>query len=162
MNAETYQDYRTQAMKNGAEFQDYICEQLHLRGIVLNMTTSREYQYKRENMLGLEIKYDMKFRETGRLYIETAEKAQPREGDYVPSGIYRTDDSWLYGIGDKYTFYIFAKNQLRRIDKANCAWVYRPEPTPTSQGFCVPIEQADILAALVVNFTGSEELGWKT
>ena len=51
---------------------------------------------------------------TGNIYIETAEKAIPREGPYVQSGIYRDDESWLYGIGDYSKFYIFGKKCLKK------------------------------------------------
>ena len=54
-----------------------------------------------------EIKRDGKFRETGNLYIETAEKSHPDKYEFIPSGIMRQDNSWLFVIGDEKTIYIF-------------------------------------------------------
>jgi hypothetical protein len=71
--------YREQLLE-GIEFQDFIAEQLHLQGVVLQNFSSKKYQLRRENLLGLEIKFDKKYEKTGNLYIETAEKASIREG----------------------------------------------------------------------------------
>ena len=147
-----YKEYRKECMQKGIEYQDFICERLHQQGIVLQNMQSKKYQYKRENLLGLEIKFDDIMNNTKRIYIETAEKAQPREGDYVPAGIYRDDESWLYGIGNYETFYIFDKKGLQRLDKANPAWLFRPEPTPTSKGFCIPLEKAKEIAMKIILF----------
>ena len=150
-NAENYKEYYTQQLKEATEYQDYICQKLHTRGIVLQNMTSKKYQYKRENLLGLEIKYDKRFADTGRLYIETHEKSNPCNQHYVESGIYRDDHCWLFGIGDHDVFYIFSKSQLRRLDEARPSWLYIPQPTGTSRGFCVPEAHADIIAALRVS-----------
>ncbi len=148
-------EYRQICIGKGIEYQDFICEQLHLRGIVLQNMQSKAYQYKRENLLGLEIKFDDKiftYSETGRLYIETAEKAIPREGNYAKAGIYREDESWIYGIGNYEMFYIFGKKWLQRLDKANPEWLFRPHPKPTSKGFCIPLEKAKEFALNVIYF----------
>ncbi len=148
----TQPTYESQ-LRRGVEYQDFVCQELHTIGIVLQNMSSKKYQVKQENLLGLEIKFDDRSKDTDRLYIETAEKAKERPGAYWPSGIYRDDHCWLFGIGDYTRFFIFGKNQLQRIDKANPAWLYRPaKDKPTSQGFCIPIEKAEILAAMTVNF----------
>lgn len=154
MSVEQYSEYRRQKTKEGIEYQDFVCEQLHKRGIVLQNMTSQKYQYKRENLLGIEIKYDGKIYEycdTGRIYIETHEKARPRNGEYAIAGINR-DDCWLYGIGDYSVFFIFDKKVLKRIQKHNPNWLYWPKPTDTSKGFCLPVEKARELAARVIEF----------
>lgn len=147
-----YDNYRQECMQKGIEFQDFICEQLHFQGIVLQNMQSKVYQYKKENLLGLEIKFDDVMNKTQRIYIETAEKAQPRSGDYVEAGIYRKDKSWMFGIGNYTVFYIFDKKGLQRLDKANPAWLYRPVPSDTSKGFCIPINKAERLAMKVIHF----------
>ena len=154
MNANQYAEYRTQKIKEGVEYQDFICEQLHKKGIVLQNMTSQKYQYKHENLLGLEIKYDgniYTYCPEGRLYIETHEKAQPRPGEYVDAGIVR-DDCWLYGIGDYTIFFIFTKKILRKIYRQKPNWLFWPKATPTSKGFCIPIDKANEWAARVEEF----------
>jgi len=89
-------------------------------------------------MLGAEIKRDGKFRETGNLYIETAEKSNPDNPAYAASGIYRQDNSWLFVIGDEKTIYIFSTKYLRLLEKR-----YQRKQKPTSIGFLMPIEEAD-------------------
>ena len=159
MSADEYGLYYQEKLASAQVYQDFVCEQLHRLGIVLQNMTSKEFQLKRENLLGLEIKHDQKYAETGRLYIETAEKAHPDNPRYVRSGIYREDNSWLYGIGNYEIFLIFAKNLLRHIDQSAPAWVYRPKkPLPTSIGFCVPDLNARKHAARVIDFTVKPDL----
>lgn len=100
---------------------------------------SRRFQIAHgENMLGAEIKRDGKFRQTGNLYIETAEKAHPDNPRYVPAGIQREDNSWLYVIGDEQTLFIFSTKYLRLL-----AGRYRVVETPTSIGFLLPVAEAE-------------------
>lgn len=99
----------------GLTYQDFILEQLHRRGIVLQPYGSREYQLKAENMLGLEIKLDRKYATSGNLYIETHERSDPSRPELVPSGIYRQDQCWLFGIGDFTRLFVFGKRCLQRI-----------------------------------------------
>tara|TARA_Y100000310_G_scaffold2404_1_gene3117 strand:- start:329 stop:820 length:492 start_codon:yes stop_codon:yes gene_type:complete len=142
-------------LKAGVEFQDFVCIKLHSVGIVLQNLSSQKYQLKSENLLGLEIKLDRKFRGTGNLYIETHEKSDPDNPRYVLSGIYRDDETWLYGIGDMKTFYIFAKSTLRNFESygEKLPWIGRPRPTRTSKGFLIPLGKAREWAARVVDFT---------
>ncbi len=88
--------------------------------------------------MGAEIKRDGKFRETGNLYIEVAEKAHPNNGNYVPSGICREDNSWLYIIGDEKTFYVLSPKILRMMTGR-----YKHVQTPTSKGFLLPVRDAE-------------------
>jgi len=147
-----YDKYRAEKLEEGKEYQDYVCERLHKHGIVLQNMTSRKHQYKRENMLGLEIKKDNLFPLTGRVYIETHEKAVPREGDYALAGINRNDNSWLYGVGNEQTFFIFSKTMLRRLLKKNPPFLFHPKPTDTSIGFCIPVDAAKQIACKVIEF----------
>lgn len=66
--------YYVKKLEEGLEFQDVATTALYQRGIVVVAYSSRRWQDKLgENMLGAEIKRDGKFRQTGNLYIETAE-----------------------------------------------------------------------------------------
>lgn len=131
--------YYNNKLQQGLEFQDVVTKELYQRGIVVVGYSSRRFQNNEgENMLGAEIKRDGLFRETHRLYIETAEKAHPDNPAYVPSGIYREDNSWLYVIGDERTIYIFSTKYLRMLEPR-----YERKEKPTSLGFVMPIEEAE-------------------
>ena len=131
--------YYAEQLKKGLEFQDYVTNILYEKGIVLVGYSSQKYQNKYgENKMGAEIKRDGKFRETGNLYIEVAEKAHPDNKEYVQAGIERGDNSWLFIIGDEKTLYVFATKQLRGI----CERYRRVEKT-TSIGYLLPVADAD-------------------
>ena len=91
------------------QYQDFIASSLLPRGIIIQNIQSKNGQLFGENLLGLEIKFDREFERTRNLYIETAEKSHPDNPKFVPSGIYRNDNSWLYGIGNYQEFFIFTK-----------------------------------------------------
>lgn len=123
----------------GVEFQDFATQELYQRGIVVVGYASRRYQIDRgENMLGAEIKRDGKFRGTGNLYLEVAEKAHPDNPVYVLSGIMREDNSWLYIIGDEREFWVFSTKCLRWLKDR-----YRQVKKPTSIGHLMPLCDAD-------------------
>lgn len=110
-----YAQYREAQIENGKVFQDFVQDAfLNILKIPICTYGSKLYQHNfGESATGVEIKYDMKFRETGNLYIEFAEKAFPRPGPYAPSGIMRDDNTWLYVIGDYDTLFIFSKRHLK-------------------------------------------------
>lgn len=110
-------EYYREMLEVGGEFQDFVIDLL-LRelGLAISMYSSRRYQATRgESAQGVEIKFDRKLHETGNLYIEVAEKTRPENPDWVPSGIYRNDNSWLYAIGDYTILYLFSKKWLQRL-----------------------------------------------
>ena len=85
---------------------------------------------------------------TGNLYIECAEKSHPDNDHYMPSGIYRYDNSWLYAIGNYDVVYLFVTKHLR--------WLHERKPltekqTPTSEGFLLPEILAKKYAARVLS-----------
>ena len=131
--------YYKEKLEQGLQFQDVVTQALYQRGIVVVGFASRKFQIQvGENMLGAEIKRDGRFRETGNLYIETAEKSHPDNENFVPSGISRQDNSWLFVIGDERTIWVFATKYLRLL-----ASRFRAVEKPTSRGFLVPVADAD-------------------
>ena len=131
--------YYEKKLEEGLVFQDVVTAALYRRGIVVVGYASRRFQVERgENMLGAEIKRDGNFRQTGNLYLETAEKAHPNNPAYAPSGIMRGDNSWLYVIGDEKTIYVFSTKYLRMLDGR-----YREVTTATSIGRLMPVAEAD-------------------
>jgi len=132
--------YYGDKLEQGLEFQDVATVALYQKGIVVVGYASRRYQNNcGENMLGAEIKRDGGFRNTGNLYIETAEKSHPDKEQYVSSGIYR-GDSWLFVIGDEQTFWIFSTKYLQKLEKLNR---YRRVIKTTSKGFLMPLDEAE-------------------
>lgn len=131
--------YYAKKLAQGLEFQDSVVDWLWNEGLVIASYSSKAYQHhKGENRLGCEIKRDGKFRETGNLYIETEEKSHPDRPYYVPSGIHRDDNSWLFAIGDERTLWIFSHTMLRGL-----AGRFRQVTKPTSKGYLLPISVAD-------------------
>lgn len=131
--------YYAEKLEQGLQFQDVVTRALYQRGIVVIGYSSRRFQIEHgENMLGAEIKRDGKFRETGNLYIETAEKSHPDRVSYVESGIHRPDNSWLFVIGDEKTLWIFSTKYLKKLQSR-----YQSVQKPTSLGFLMPIAEAE-------------------
>lgn len=144
--------YYAKKLEIGLEFQDVMTRALYQRGIVVIGYASRRFQQTHgENMLGAEIKRDDRFRETGNLYIETAEKAHPDRVSYTPSGIDRGDNSWLFVIGDERTAWIFSTKYIRLLRDQYAGSRWRTTQTPTSQGFLVPIADANRYAIRRLN-----------
>jgi len=125
----------------GEEYQDFVVERLYEIGLAVISYSSKRYQnIKGENKNGWEIKYDRKFRETRNLYIEVEEKTNKNNKNFVKSGIFRVDNTWLYIIGDYKTIYILSKTQLQRCYKKNR---YKIVQTLTSIGMLIPILVVD-------------------
>jgi len=137
MNGKT--EYYNRMLKLGEEYQDFIAKILFQQcalSIIPNF--SQTYQITvGENLQGIEIKYDQRFRDTQNFYIEMAEKTNARNRNYIPSGINRIDNTWLFLIGDYDGFYIFSKRLLIYLESIK---PYRHVETATSQGFLLPIE----------------------
>ena len=143
-----YDRYYAEKLQIGLEYQDFISEILCQNGIVIMNYVSQKYQFNSgENKIGIEIKYDNKFRDTGNLYIELKEKKHPSNENYIPSGINRRDNTWLYIIGDYKTIYIFSKNLLLQLAKK---YNEIENATHTSIGFLLPIVEAEKYSAKII------------
>jgi hypothetical protein len=138
-------------LKESQKFVDFVGQILRDQGIILVPHVSKELQHKGENTIGFEIKNDKKFKESGNLYIEFKEKADPQNIHFPNSGILRTDNTWLWIIGDYHKFFILAKKDLiiafNKLDKYG-NFVYRRvgNNTKTSEGFLLPEKDAQELA----------------
>jgi len=126
-------DYYLNCFNKGLEYQDFIMEKLlENLGIPISNFSSKKYQFsKGENLQGIEIKYDDKYKKTGNIYIEVAEKSNPNNKEYIPSGIMRNDNSWLYAIGDYSILFIFGKQILKLQYNKN---LFKTVVTGTSKG----------------------------
>ena len=141
-------EYYKEKLEAGLQYQDYVADQLRKADpcIILGAYSSRKWQNDHgESASGIEIKHDMKLKETGNLYIEVAEKSNSSLKEYTPSGIMRDDNTWLYLIGDYEQAFLFSKHQLKTVYANRSQWPargIRERQTPTSIGFTYPIRSA--------------------
>lgn len=128
--------------EKGMEFQDFVMLTLQKRGLYVQIFSSKKYQYSiGESFQGIEIKLDREFMKYGRLSIEIAEKTKAENKIWVPSGIYRNDNTWLYVQGNENIFYVFMKHQLITLHKSGK--FETGESFGTIRKFYLPIERAD-------------------
>ena len=140
-------EYR-EKLNMGIEYQDWVVEQLYSAGLPIISYSSKKYQYTiGENKAGLEIKYDTNWQRTGNLYIEIAEKSNKDNLYFVESGIYRSDNTWLYLIGDYSKIFILSKKHLKYLHKRS---KYREVETGTSKGYLLPVVDAENIYAIKV------------
>lgn len=111
------------SFERGLKFQDFVASELIRQlGIAVTSFCSRQYQYEvGENAQGIEIKLDdWCTRKTGpegsdRLSIEVSEKTKNNpDAPWVPSGILRKDNTWLYVQGNYERIYLLPKRFLIR------------------------------------------------
>ena len=141
-------EYYKKKLNQGLEYQDFIFDTLYSLGLPLISYGSKKYQVEKgENKAGFEIKFDDKFATTGNFWIEVAEKSKPENKQWIPSGIYRDDNTWLYLIGNYSEFYIFAKSHLQLIESDYDIIINNRK---TSKGFLLPKKRADKLAVRII------------
>lgn len=138
-------NYYQDMLEKGQKYQDFIMIELHKRGIVLQPIQSRSYQLGMENLLGMEIKFDDKMKDTGNIYFETHEKSNADNQHFIESGILRNDNSWLFAIGDYSVLYIFSKKRLcslyERLDRGIVFLSAEIKKISTSRGFIIPVSK---------------------
>ena len=146
-----YEPYRQNKIESGLLYQDFIVDlMLQVLRFPVTIYSSRLYQTTvGEGPAGVEIKHDEKFAATRNLWIEVAEKARPRPGDYVPSGVYRDDNAWLYIIGNYDIVFVFTKVLLQAF-AASGRYALIENRTRTSKGFLLPEAVALRAAARVL------------
>lgn len=127
-------DYYAEKLQEGLEYQDFVTKYFSLC-----CYSSKKWQNEQgENTLGMEIKYDKVLERTGNVYIETHEKTNKDNEDFVESGCLRTN-SWLYLIGN-YTFaYVFSTKQLKNMFEKH---VFAEKEIGTSKGFLLSSNEA--------------------
>ena len=137
---------RNDSFGDGVEFQDFVCDLLAKKiNLIIQNYSSKYFQWNHgENRQGMEIKLDNRCTDTKRLSIEIAEKANGDNLNFVPSGIYRDDNSYLYIVGNRTLIYIFAINFLQRLHKTGkYIEATHPPEKPTIKKFYLPFEEAD-------------------
>lgn len=146
--------YYAAQLQAGRQFEGYIAKALYRKGIVIVAYASKKDQLAYgENILGMEIKRDANFRATGNLFIEMAEKTAPQNKEFVPSGICRNDNSWLYLIGDEGYIWIFGIKHLRMLASRYDEIENR---RGTARGFLLPIAVADKYCLRTIALTNED------
>ncbi len=143
-------NYYNDHLLAGNEYEDYVCTQLRKRyGIIIQIHSSKKYQNDiGESAGGFEIKFDDKVATTNNLWIEVREKSNPQIESYTPSGIMRSDNTWLYLIGNRETLWVFSKRQLRLLYQNKKSWdrlgIREIENNrKTSYGMLIPVKSAE-------------------
>jgi len=151
MTDPAYEKYRSNKIESGKLFQDFVVDACwNLLGLAIVQYSSQVYQQTiGESKTGAEIKHDEQFAQTDNLWIEIAEKARPRPGDHVASGIYRNDNTWLYIIGNYDTLFIFQKTLLKILHQSG-KWRILENRTQTSRGFLLSKKDAERYAAAIL------------
>lgn len=141
-------EYYKEKLEQGLEFQDFVTDILFNELFIpLSSYQSKKYQLKGENKQGIEIKFDDKFNDTGNIYIEISEKSNADNINFIDSGIYRNDNTWLYIIGNYKILFIFGKNTLKLMYKSKR---YKEVEIPTSRGFLIPKIDAEKYALKII------------
>ena len=145
------------SFESGMEYQDYVADLLRDKlGIVITNYTSAKFQFETgENKQGIEIKLDKDFDSTNQLSIETAEKTKANNPIWVPSGIYRNDNSWLYIQGTFKTTFIFSKNLLIMLHKTKR--YVEHTAYGTLKGFFLPMVDCNKYASKIIFAITPEE-----
>ena len=143
-------EYYANKLEQGLEYQDFIMDLLlREKGVAIGGYASRRYQKnKGETAQGVEIKHDDNYEKTGNLYIEISEKSNPANAQYVASGIYREDNTWLWVIGNYQDVFVFSKKFLVKMHEGKK--YDRVVETPTSRGMLVPSKIAHAYCILYI------------
>lgn len=144
--------YYDTCLKEGQEYQDFVQEVFRMGFALMFQNHSSEYYQKKygENKLGLEIKFNKKYSETGNLWIELQAKTDPAQRKYWDEGINRNDNAWLFVTGTYDKVFIFAKRDLKELADTRKTL---ENGRRTSIGFLIPDAEA-VKVALKVLYVG--------
>lgn len=140
----SYAGYYQQQLEESKEYQDFLTRELSKQGIHIQCFSSRKYQWEiGESNNRIEIKYDREYATYGNLYIETHEKSDPKNLNYVLSGINR--DGVLHWIqGDYGIAFMFSRKGLcKYIDENKHRLRHKENSFKTSWGYILPKFDAD-------------------
>jgi hypothetical protein len=148
---EQYRDSKNpRSVEDGTEFEDFACEKLASKGIIVRIARSRKYQTTvGDSAQGLEFKLDRKCLETNRLSIEYGERVNLSR-PWVDSGILKEDGCWAYVQGNFSEFWVFGKTLMVMLYQwgiiGSTPFVFHEKPTIRT--FYLPLELADEVCIL--------------
>lgn len=130
----------------GLDYQEFVYkilkEKLHI-DIEYYKTKFDQYNIG-ESKQGFEIKFDGPCTSTKRLSIEIAEKTDGNNLNWIPSGIYRNDNTINHVRGNYGLIYIFSKRLLQILyEKKTYLEDEWPRDYPTVKKFYLPLDHAD-------------------
>ena len=127
-------------------FEDYVERKLYCKGLPVGVYRSLTFQKTYgESRAGIEIKYDLRFRETGNLFIEFAERHN-KNVNMKPAGI--CGKGWGFCIGDYHKIWLFSMTMLKLLHANRSK--YRVVEHDTAKGFLLPVEDADKHAIFLI------------
>lgn len=142
-------EYYKEQLKRGNKYQQFVNKIFIDRyNINLDFYLDKENQLKGECFQGIEIKYNSKLSKIKCCWIEVKEKSNPNNVNYVASGIYRKDNTWLYVCGDYNHIFIFSKKRLKEIFESGL-FIEKEIKKKTSKGFV--LKRDDILKYCILH-----------
>lgn len=148
--------YYIYQLEDAQIFQDWLMVELAKRGIIIQVFSSKEYQFKTgETFSRDEIKFDKKQLEYGNLAIEEYERTDENNPFYVESGINRQNIiRWIQG--NYQNVWIFEFNKLKEYVLSGVSRPNNPlrrYVTPTSKGILLPCyPDADKICTIKIPF----------
>jgi hypothetical protein len=121
----------------------------------LTLLETEQEQWHGETKEGIEIKHDdliFRYDPEGRVYVEMYEKSRGENPCWIPSGIFKADNTTMILIGDYSRWFLFSKRYLVWLQKLDPPFIFKCKPTYTSKGFCIPLVQAKHLCLDYVRF----------
>ena len=150
-------------MQVSNNYVDWVSRQLAIRqGIIITPYMGFHNQQQGETLQGIEIKYDKKMKIYNNIYIETHEKTNKNNKNWIESGILKTDNSIMWIIGDYSRFFLISKKQLLNIYKniktdiekkgVKSKYLINIKETATSRGYIIPCDVADEICIVAYTF----------
>lgn len=148
-------DYYNRQRKEAEEFQDWLMLELNKRGIIIQIFTSKEYQYAHgETPARDEIKFDKEALRYPNLWIEFYEKKYSENLNYVKSGILRENIiRWFHGNYE--WVYIFDKRRLLEYilnNQKKGRFQLKENIRKTSMGALLPQSEANSICSRKIRF----------
>ena len=137
-----WQDNYLQKIKESHEFVNYWIEIIN-RKISLELTPIHSSNLQRRSLCdtreGFEFKNDKISTTSKNFWIEIAEKNNPSQDEFFPSGICRKDNAWMYCMGDFEKLWFLPKRKLLE-EYASKKWTVIPNKEGTSMAFLLDKE----------------------
>ena len=140
MNCKMTNIYKERLL-DGKNYEKFVCKVLKNKmNLSIDIFENVQDQYNiGESQQGFEIKYDKLHKKTKNIFIEVSEKTNKNNFNYINSGIYRNDNSWILLIGNYNVIYFFGISTLKLLFETNR---FKKITTETSKGFL--LNQEDI------------------
>lgn len=143
-------------VKDSKKYEYKVQDKLKEFGIKITINDYWEDQFNYgDSIEGYEIKYDKLSTQTKRLWIEVAEKSNPKNAQWIPSGIFAQNTSKFFIIGNDKYFWLFNIEEFKKYlmnkykIKKDENLYYKLLPlsnqnsTETSRGFLVEENELD-------------------